>query len=499
MIYDFRILPFALGDVIISMIHGAIDLKGQTSKFPFYFYRNDLEKTHPIQRFINKHNVDKHFGDLNEALLFNPLQLPIKEIRRKPDNAGCETSQELMIRDFYEKYKNTNQVKEYHNYFNSNIASHKLLNQWSQEKNQIPDLHASKDLIIKTKKLIKKYTGKNKWICVHLRFRGIEKDTDLADIKRNADAGFWYKMLSNIAKEYKNDHAVLLLGPKGSYPESFYGIPNLYAVSRLGGTLKNSITTILSATAFIGSSSGFANCATFSNTPYLIFDVSENGYENYCIDKNSIRLPFAKKQQHLSSQSDSPKIVSEKIRDLLPRSNEISQPIQNDSEIKEAKTKYKRISAFSYVVSKRINKLTDKPDKSLFSEICLLEKVVPELKEDAILKWVKSKSLLGLYEDQERAEEYFAKIKELKRKSVDANIKQIMQSPKIQIRDAIMLYHINWSTFARDLDARAIRNLLCRLKSLGVQTVGRENFKILFLLWKFWYRMFYKPFARFRV
>ena len=499
MIYDFRILPFSLGDVIISMIHGAIDFKGKTSKFPFYYYRNDVEKAHPIQRYINKQNAKIHLGDLNQALLFNPLQLPIKEIRKKPDNAGCETSQELIISDFYQKYKNTNQVKEYHNYFNSNIASHKCLNQWSQEKNQIPQLHASKDLILKTKKLIKKHTGKNKWICVHLRFRGIEKDADFADIKRNADPGFWYEMLFNITQYYKNDHAVLLLGPKGSYPESFYGIPNLYAVSSLGGTLKNSITAILSSTAFIGSSSGFANCATFSNTPYLIFDVSENGYENYCIEYDSPRLPFAKKQQYLSSQSDSPKIVSEKIRDLLPRSNKISQPIPDDCEINAAKTKYKRIGAFSYVVSKKMRKLTDKPDKSLFSEICLLEKVVPELKEDAILKWVKSKSLLGLYEDQARAEEYFAKIKELIRKSSDAIIKQVLQNPDIQIKDAIALYHINWSTFSRDLDARAIRNLLGRCKSLGVQTVGRESFKILFLLWKFWYRLFYKPFARFRV
>ena len=498
MIYDFRILPFALGDIIISMIHGAIDLKGKTSKSPFYYYRNDLEKNHPIQRFINKHNVDQHLGDLNEALLFNPLQLPIKEIRKKPDNAGCETSQELMIRDFYEKYKNTNQVKEYHNYFNSKIASHKFLNQWSQEKNQIPQLHASRDLILKTKKLIKKYTGKNKWICVHLRFRGIQKDADLADIKRNADPVFWYGMLTNIAKEYKNDHAVLLLGPKGSYPESFYGIPNLYAVSSLGGTLKNSIAAILSSTAFIGSSSGFANCATFSNTPYLIFDVSENGYENYCIEYDSPRLPFAKKQQHLSSQSDCAEIVHEKLSDLLSRLKEISPHLLDESEIKTAKTKYKTIKAFSYVVSKRVNKLGVKPDKTLFSEICFIERVVPELKEDAILKWVKSKSLLGLYEDQARAEEFFDKIKELKRISSDEIIKQILQNPNIQIKDAITLYHIYWSTFSRDLDARAMRNLLGLLKSLRVQTVGRESFKILFLLWKFWYRVFYKPFERFR-
>ena len=498
MIYDFRILPFALGDVIISMIHGAIDFKGKTSKFPFYYYRNDVKKAHPIQRFINKQNAKKHLGDLNEALLFNPLQLPIKEIRKKPDNAGCETSQELIISDFYQKYKNTNQVKEYHNYFNSNIASHKCLNQWSQEKNQIPQLHAPKDLIIKTKKLIKKYTGKNKWICVHLRFRGIEKDADFSDIKRNADPGFWYGMLFNIAQYYKNDHAVLLLGPKGSYPATFYEIPNLYAISSLGGTLKNSITAILSASAFIGSSSGFANCATFSNTPYLIFDVSESGYENYCIEYDSPRLPFAKKQQHLSSQSDSPKIVLEKIRDLLPRSNEISQPIPDDCEINTAKTKYKRIGAFSYVISKMIRKLTDKPDTSLFSEICLLEKVVPELKEDAILKWVKSKSLFGLYENQSRSEEYFTKINELKLKSSNAKIKQILHNPKVQIKSAITLYHINWSTLSRDLDARAIRNLLGRLNSFGIQAIGREKFKIFSLFWKFWYRIFYKPFTRFR-
>ena len=200
----------------------------------------------------------------------------------------------------------------------------------------------------------------------------------------------------------------------------------------------------------------------------------------------------------MSSQSDSPKIVLEKIRDLLPRSNEISQPIPDDCEINTAKTKYKRIGAFSYVISKMIRKLTDKPDTSLFSEICLLEKVVPELKEDAILKWVKSKSLFGLYENQSRSEEYFTKINELKLKSSNAKIKQILHNPKVQIKSAITLYHINWSTLSRDLDARAIRNLLGRLNSFGIQAIGREKFKIFSLFWKFWYRIFYKPFTRFR-
>jgi hypothetical protein len=498
MIYDFRILPFALGDIIISMIHGTVCLKSQMSKNDFFYYRKDLTKVHPIQTFINKRNVKTHLGDLNEGLLFNPQGLLVKEISKETENAGCETWYDFKINEFYQKYVRSNQTKEYHSFFNSNVASHQSLNRWSQENNQIPQLKSPRDIILDTKKLIKKHTGKNKWICAHLRFRGIEQHADLADIKRNADPGFWYGMLSNIAQEYKNDHAVLLLGPKGSYPASFYKIPNLYAISSMGGTLKNSITAILSATAFFGSSSGFANCATFSNTPYLIFDVSKNGYENYCIEYNSPRLPFGKEQQHLSSQSDSPKMVAEKLRGILPRLSDISQPFSDDSEIKIAKIKYKTIRAFSYVVSKRVNKLSDKPDKNLFSEICFLEKVVPELKEDAILKWVKSQSLFGLYEDQARAEEYFAKIKELKRKSSDAKIRQILQNPKIQIKDAITLYHINWSTFSRDLDARAIRNLLGRLNFMGVQTVRRENFKALFLLWKFWYRVFYKPFTRFR-
>jgi len=499
MIYDFRILPFALGDIVISMIHGSIDLKGKTSKFPFYYYRNDLEKSHPIQLLINKRNTKRYLGDLNEALLFNPLGLRVKKLTKKSENTGCETTQDLEIQSFYKDYVESDRVKQYHNYFNLNIASHKFLNKLSDENNQIPRLQSPSVLTRVTRSIIKRYTGKNKWICVHLRFRGLNPKEDLADLKRNADPGYWHALLSEIAQEYKNDHAVLLLGPAGGYPASFYEIPNLYAISGMGGTLKNSIAAILSATVFIGSSSGFANCATFSNTPYLIFDVGDEGYENYCINKNSARLPFAKEQQHLSSQSDSPKMVAEKLRGILPRINDISQLFPGDSEIKIAKTKYKTIRAFSYVVSKKLSKLSTKPDKSLFSEICLLEKVVPELKEDAILKWIKSKSLLGQYEDQARIEEYIDKINELRQKSSGARIKQILQPPKIQITDAITLYHINWSFFSRDLDARAIRNLLGRLEFLGVQTVGREGFKILFLFWKIWYRIFYKPFARFRV
>jgi len=499
MIYDFRILPFALGDVIISMIHGAKDLKGETSKFPFYFYRNDLVKVHPIQSSINKRNAKKQLGDLNEALLFNPFQLSVKKISKKPDNAGCETVQDVEILNFYKEYLQSNQVKNYHRYFNAEIASHRSLNKLNQKNKPMPNLQTPSHIAKETQRLIKKFTGKNKWICVHLRFRGLNPKEDLADIKRNADPGFWYEMLTNIAQKYKNDHAILLLGPKGSYPESFYKIPNLYAVSSMGGTLKNSIAAILSAAAFVGSSSGFANCATFSNTPYLIFDISENGYENYCIEYNSPRLPFSKEQQHLSSQSDSPKIVAEKLRGILPRLNDISQHFHDDSEIAKAKTKYKMVRAFSYVVSKKVNKLSDKPDKSLFSEICLLEKVVPELKEDAILKWVKSQSLFGLHEDQARAEEYFAKIKELKGKSSDEKIKQILLNPNIQIKDANTSYHKDWSTYSRDLDARATRNLLGRLNSLGAQTVDSRYFSILLYLWKYWYRIFYKTFGRHRI
>jgi hypothetical protein len=498
MIYDFRILPFALGDIIISMVHGAVELKGKISKFPFYYFRNDLVKTHPIQPFINQRNAKKQLGDLSEALLFNPLQLPVKKINKKQESAGCETAQDLEILNFYKEYLQTSKVKKYHSYFNTQIASHRSLNKLTQESKPIPKLQTPRHIAQETKKIIKKYTGRNKWICVHLRFRGLNPGEDLADIKRNADPGFWYALISEIAHKYKNDHAVLLLGPAESYPSSFYEIPNLHAVSGMGGTLKNSLSAILSATAFIGSSSGFANCATFSNTPYLIFDVSGNGYENYCIEYDSPRLPFAKKQQHLSSQSDCEELVNEKLSDLLPRLNKIRQPFNDNYAIQKAKSKYKIIKAFSHSILNRLNKLSDKPDKSLFSEIRLLEKVVPELKEDAILKWVKSKSLFGLHEDQTRTEEYFAKIKELKSTAGDEKIKQILQNPMIRIANAITLYHINWASFDRDLDARAIRNLLARLHSIGVKTVSRENFKILFRFWKCWYRLFYKPFTRFR-
>jgi hypothetical protein len=499
MIYDFRILPFALGDIVISMIHGAIDLKNQPSKFPFYYYRNDLEKNHPIQSLINKPNAKRYLGDLNEALLFNPLGLRVKKLTKKSDNTGCETTQELAIQKFYREYVKSNRVKEYHNYFNSNIASHKSLNQWYAENNQIPQLQSPGSIARDTRNLIKQYTGKNKWICVHLRFRGLGIDEDLADVKRNADPEFWHEMLSRISREYKNDHAVLLLGPAGRYPASFNEITNLYAVSGMGGTLKNSIAAILFGTAFIGSSSGFANCATFSSTPYLIFDVSKGGYENYCIENDSSLLPFAKKQQYLSFQLEDPKMCAEKIRNLLPLLKSIRRSSGLSLEIKKANKKYKTISAFSHIISKHLNKLDVKPSNRLFSEICKLEEVVPELQEDAILKMIKSKSIQGLYKSEERVEEYLKKFRELSLKANEAKYKQIIQRQDILIRDAISLYDENWSSYAKDLDIRASRNLLSKLYFCGIETVNRNLFILLFQFWKYWYRLFYKPFGRYRI
>ena len=499
MIYDFRILPFALGDVIISMIHGSVALRDQKSKFPFYYYRYDLEKDHPIQGFINKRNAKKHLGDLNEALLFNPLRLPVKRITKTSENAGCETTQDLTIQNFYQDYVESNRVNEYHNYFNINIASHRSLNMWSDKNNQIPQLKSPSVIIRNTKNLIKRYTGKKKWICVHLRFRGLENNKDLADVNRNADPRFWHQILSEIAQQYKNDHAILLLGPAGSYPIEFYKISNLYAVSIMGGTLKNSIAAILSASAFIGSSSGFANCATFSSTPYLIFDVSDNGYENYCIEKDSIRLPFAKKQQHLSSQSESKEILAKKLRTLLPRLKKQKPICLKDSEVKKATNKYAKNKVFSHIISKLVDKLNDKPDRQLFSEIVLLENVVPDLKEDPCLKMLKSSSLLGFHASSDQTEAYFKKIQDLTLKSGISKNNQILQNKKIEISTAIALYEKNWNSFSKDLDIRATRNLLSKLNCLGFQVINRMVFRILFYFWKYWYRAFYKPFGRYRI
>jgi len=437
-------------------------------------------------------------GDLNEALMFNPFLLPVKNANHQDDSFGCETEIDMTINNFYQKYLKTGQVEHFHNYFNTEIASHAPINKYYAIHKKIPLLKLPKTIIELTRKKISANTKKKKWIVIHLRFRGIDGRWDLADIERNADPSFWFRVISDIAFSFKNEYAILLLGPASGYPESFLRIPGVFSLNTMGGTLKDSIAALLTAEAFLGSSSGFANCATFSKIPYLIFDVTKNGYHNYQIPYKSFKLPFAQKKQFLSPVGSSEKIIYSKIRRLLPRLKSQKRFILQKESYRQIKENIAKNRAFRKPVGKILMETGTKTNRDIIKKIILLEEAVPSLGSSWILQLIKEKALDGIWLSDPLLTLLMQKVENEEFLKAKNALTKNLKTSKINLTKIAKELENLWPSAHRDLNIRASANLVARFQKLGFNSVAKLPFKSLYLVWLIWYRIFYRPFTRFR-
>lgn len=497
MIYDFRILPYALGDIVIYLIQTACLKINKIDNNAFY-WRCDLKKLHPIQPNISQKNCSQMIGDLNEALIFNPFSLPVINVNHKDNTFGCKTEIDKTLNNFYQKYLKTGQVEHFHRYFNQEIASHATINKHYAIHKEIPLLKLPKKIKQLTQNKIVSNTKKKRWIVMHLRFRGIDGKWNLADVERNADPSFWFRVISDIAFSFKNEYAILLLGPASGYPESFLRIPGVFSLNKMGGTLKDSIAALLTAEVFLGSSSGFANCATFSSVPYLIFDVTKNGYENYQIPTYSSKLPFAQKNQYLSPVCASEKIIYSKIRRLLPalksqKKGALQQVFQR--QIKENIAKNK---AFRKPLERILREAGTGKNRDLIKKIILLEEAAPSLGSNWILQLIKEKALDGIWLSDPLLTALIQKIEDEEISRVKNSLNKNLNTSKINLTKIVKDFEDLWPSAHRDLNVRASANLVGRLQKLGFKSISKLPFIILYFFWHIWYRIFYRPFARYR-
>ena len=319
MIYDFQYLPYSLGDILTWTVHQAMQAKMSKWEPKEIRYRHQLLYSHPMQPFVQAGQGKKYLGELPEAFLFNPLGLKtVEEKESHPTQDSILTEYGRDLKNLREESSRGIDVKKQTRFFTRHVASHEKLNQYYRQGGQIPLLKAPVPVAKETAKLIRQATGKTKWICVHARFRGIDKKWGINDVDRNGDPVAWFQLLQTIADSYRHTHAILLMGNIENYPNAFLDIPGIISLRLNEGTLKNDLAAVLGGEAFVGCSSGFAAAANFSSTPYVIHNVTPAGYKNYAVELGGTKLPFAGRKQHIIQKGENHKIIHSIIKDVLP-------------------------------------------------------------------------------------------------------------------------------------------------------------------------------------
>lgn len=356
-IYDFELFPYALGDVLTWNIRTAMRCEELGKKnVDVYICTDEKHSASIYQRgLINPDNFELFFSELYGAFGTNPKlgnififrerESMIEQLQKiavkDPDNLEALNDylqilnpkvSDLLLRKVLKKFANKirphaivktflkrwtpaaiqNNVSEeaaLNHYFIKYIYSHQSINKFYETKSYIPLLKPSLGCTPDVDEIIGREFKDKKIVPFHLRLRRLDVGYG-GDHTYTRDSDFleWYDFLKNASSKYP-DVQFVALGRLQEKPLEILRLPNVTSIRAYGMGLGHELTLMLRSDLFIGSSSGFAALANFSQLPYFITRMNPSSCDAYAIAEKTDQLPFAMANQKL--------IYEEETSDLL--------------------------------------------------------------------------------------------------------------------------------------------------------------------------------------
>ncbi|MDP4025877.1 hypothetical protein Q8W71_24910 [Methylobacterium sp. NEAU 140] len=307
-IYDFSLLPYALGDVLTWNIQTAIRAEDAgCSRCDIYLCVDASHPANVYQRdLVRPENCELFFNELFGAFATHPILGNIHIFRSR--EALLDHLRLMPFTNeasFYavEDYKSTvaqaDDDAALQNYFLKYVQSHVQINDFAARNGRIPLLRGSRGCEPDIERLNEVLLAGHHTVVIHPRLRKLDAGY-AGEHTHHRDSDFleWYEFLRKSATR-RSDVKFVVLGRIHEKPLRLLRLPNVMSLRALGLGLGHELTLMLRADLFIGTSSGFAAFANFSTIPYLVTRMNAASCTAYAIPEGSSRLPFATAQQHL--------------------------------------------------------------------------------------------------------------------------------------------------------------------------------------------------------
>lgn len=317
-VYDFELLPYALGDVLTWNVQTALRCEEAGRRQVDAFIC--LDRRHPAsiyqRNLVVAENSALYFNELFGAFNTHPalgnvhlfgsrdemLDTLRGVARDDPVNAEAVADYERVLgcRDD-EAALNT--------YFIKYVYSHERLNRFAARHGRIPLLTASRGCEPDVQGLIAARFADKRIVVIHPRLRRLDNGLGGTHTHyRDSDFLEWYEFL-RLAGEKHPHVQFVVVGRLQEKPIELLRLPNVTSLRTLGLGLGHDLTLMLSADFFIGTSSGFAAMANFSEVPYFITKMNDASCGAYGIEPGSKRLPFAGPDQLLVYEPETSELL----------------------------------------------------------------------------------------------------------------------------------------------------------------------------------------------
>ena len=307
-IYDFELLPYALGDVLTWNVGTAIRCEETgrervdayiclDERAPSSLFQQDLVTAENCGLFANE-----LFGAFGTHPRLGSLQLyrhrdEMLELLRERAQGDPDSLDSLS--DYEHALASRGDERVLIRYFTENVHTHQHINAFAQKHGRVPLLRPSLGCEPDVMGLVTRRFAGRRIVPIHLRL--IRLDAGYGGkhtYARDSDFLAWFEFLREAGKA-RPDVQFVLLGRLQEKPLELLALPNVVSLRTWGLGLGHELTLMLQSDLFIGTSSGFAAMANFSRIPYFVTRMTSQSCKAYGIADGAERLPFATERQFL--------------------------------------------------------------------------------------------------------------------------------------------------------------------------------------------------------
>jgi hypothetical protein len=295
-VVDFSYQHYALGDALTTQVHVAcLAREAGCSAIDLYLVADPAFPSARTQGFISGENYAVHLDNLFPAFLCLPQTASVR-IVREASAAGLIWSS--IVASGTPRWPALGEhLRRRMRY----PMSHDVINRFHAREGHVPQLEAPRGYGGWARQFIQRYWPDRYIVCINVRQSRLSAVP--LTTYRDSPTPEWHAFIDEVAARYPEVQFVML-GGFLEWESTLARRPNVAIPRALGLTLAHELALLRHAHLFMGSSSGFATMATFTDVPYVITNIEHFFAAWAGVPPNVPRYPFAHANQHLVWQQE---------------------------------------------------------------------------------------------------------------------------------------------------------------------------------------------------
>jgi len=323
-IYDFALLPYALGDVLTWNVQTAI--RAEEAGRSRVDVLVCVDERHPASLYqrglVTAANCGLFFNELFGAFATHPALGKLLVFRRREEllehlRAADDPLHAAALREHEAALARSGSEEALIEYFTHTIHSHDRINAFAAKHGRVPLLQPSLGTEPDIAGLLERRFPNKRIVAAHVRLRRLDAGYGgEQSYARDSDFLEWYEFFRAAGTKHP-EVQFFLLGRLQEKPLEMLKLDNVTSPRLFGLGLGHELTLLLQSELFLGTSSGFAAMANFSPAPYFITRMTPASCKAYAIEPGAERLPFATARQRLVYEPETRELLMQLLEEGL--------------------------------------------------------------------------------------------------------------------------------------------------------------------------------------